>query len=186
MSRKKCTGCGETKGVAEFNRDRGQKDGLYPRCMTCRRQYREENREAIAERKRRYRSKNREAILESERRYREENREAILERRRRYCEENRESERRYREKNRELHNWYSSQYQERNREAVNRYNRRYHEKSQMITAGTATRSGEPYTPAEDSYMLSSNEPIVVMAVELGRTYASVKSRLHFLRNKAAA
>ena len=85
---KTCTKCGETKPLEEFNRSKSGKSGRAARCKKCERRYREENREAIAERERRYYEENREAIAERERRYYEENREAIAEQRRRYREEN--------------------------------------------------------------------------------------------------
>lgn len=145
MSGKRCSGCGEVKGVEAFRRDKSKKDGLTPRCKTCKRRHYEENREAILESVRRYREENREAYLESNRRYYEENREAHLE-----CL------------------------------------RRYHAERRDITREAATRSGDPYTPAEDAHILTSDEPIAVIAVELGRTMASVNARRRMLRKAVIA
>lgn len=72
-------------------------------------------------------------------------------------------------------------YYEENREAVLEYKRRYREEMLDMTRETATRNGEPYTPAEDAHILTSDEPIAVIAVELGRTIAAVSSRLRILR-----
>lgn len=36
---KTCTGCGETKNLAEFYRDKGASDGRYARCKGCLRPY---------------------------------------------------------------------------------------------------------------------------------------------------
>ena len=109
---------------------------------------------------RRYREDNHEAILECHRRYHAENREAILDRQRHYREVNREAElerkRRDREANRDM------------------------------ARETATRTGEPYTPAEDAHILTSDEPDVVIAVELGRTLDSVNTRRKRLRKAVAA
>ena len=160
MSGKRCSGCGEVKGVESFSRDRSRKDGLQPRCKACVRRYYEENREAILESNRRYREENREAERERNRRYREENREAIRDHFRRYREEN--------------------------REAIRDYYRRYREENRDMTRETATRNGEPYTPAEDAHILTSDEPVAVIAVELGRTWSSVNKRRNILRKKAAA
>ena len=160
MPGNRCSGCGEVKGVEAFSRNRSMRDGLDHRCKACNRRYREENREAVLERKRRYYAENREAIAEYHRRYREENREAVLERHRRHYEEN--------------------------REAPLERDRRYREEIRDMTRETATRTGEPYTTAEDAHILTSDEPLAVIAVELGRTIASIKHRRKTLRQKAAA
>lgn len=110
--------------------------------------------------KHRYYEENREAFADRTRRYREENREAELERNRRYYEEN--------------------------REAVLESRRRYHEKNRDMTQETATRTGGRYTPAEDAHILTSDEPIAVIAVELGRTMASVNGRRRKLRKAVGA
>ena len=36
---KRCTGCGEVKSLEEFRRGRSKKQGRYPRCRECERQY---------------------------------------------------------------------------------------------------------------------------------------------------
>jgi len=36
---KRCTKCGETKPLDEFHPDRSKKQGRYPRCRECERQY---------------------------------------------------------------------------------------------------------------------------------------------------
>ena len=175
MSGKRCPGCGEVKGVEAFSRCGSRKDGLQSRCKTCDRRRYEANREAVLERQRRYREGNREAIAERNRRYYETNREAELERHRRYREENRES----------IAEYHRSYY-EANREAIAERKRRYYEANRDMARESATRAGEPYTPAEDAHILTSDEPIAVIAVELGRTMESVNKRRRILRKKAAA
>lgn len=160
MSGKRCTGCGEVKGVESFSRDRSRKDGLQPRCKTCKRRHYEENREAVLERQHRYREKNHEAVLGRQRRYYEENREAALEYHRRYREEN--------------------------REAILERKRRNRAENCDMTRESATRAGEPYTPAEDAHILTSDDPVAVIAVELGRTLNSVNGRRRKLRKAVTA
>lgn len=109
---------------------------------------------------RRYREENREAIAESRRRYYEEHREAILDGKRRYYEEH--------------------------REAVAEDQRRYREALRDMTREVATRNGEPYTPAEDAHILASDEPDAAIAVELGRTIKSVRTRRGLLRKAGIA
>ena len=190
MSGKRCSTCGEVKGVESFSRQRRSKDGLQSRCKACVSRHYEENLEAELERNRRYREENREAIAERMRRYREENREAVLEGKRRYYEENREAERerhrRYREENREAIAEYYRRYREENREAVLDVENRRVKKMRDLTLESATRNGEPYTPAEDAHILASDEPIAVIAVELGRTYKSVIYRRYTLRKAVNA
>ena len=160
MPRKKCTGCGEVKDYAEFTLDRSRKDGRQCKCKSCNRRYREENRESINERRRRHYEENREAILEGQRQYREENWEAFIERQRRYYEEH--------------------------REVLNEIGRLRREKINEAMREIVTRNGEPWTPAEDSYILSSDEPAAIMAMELGRTITAVRIRTAMLRKKTAA
>ena len=170
MSGKRCSGCGEVKGAESFSRCKSKKDGLKSHCKACIRRYREENREAALEYCRRYHAENREAVLERQRRHYEENREAVAERNRRYREENREAvaerDRRYREEH---------------REAIVERSRRYYEENRDMTRESATRIGEPYTPAEDAHILASDEPAAVIAVELGRTLSSIHKRRIELR-----
>ncbi len=109
MTEKRCSKCGEVKGVDCFSRDKNKKDGLQCHCRKCRvenaRRYREKNIEKVAEKNRRYREENREKLAEYALRYREENPEKMAEANRRYYEENREKlaekNRRFREENRE-------------------------------------------------------------------------------------
>ena len=190
MSGKRCPGCGEVKAVEAFSRNKSKKDGLKSWCKACDRRYHVENREAKRDYDRRYRGGNREAIAERYRHYREENREAILESERRYREENREARRdysrRYHEENREVILDGQRRYREENREVILERHRRYYEENRDMTRESATRTGEPYTPAEDAHILTSDEPVAVIAVELGRTMGSVSQRRRLLRKKAAA
>ena len=160
MSGKRCPGCGSVKLAEFFSRNKSRKDGLQSQCKDCARLWREENREAVIEGRRRYRKENLEAERERQRRYYEENLEAERERNRRYYEET--------------------------SEASLEYSRRYREEMLDMTRETATRNGEPYTPAEDAHILTSDEPLAVIAVELGRTLASVRARRRMLRKAVSA
>ncbi|MEL4358479.1 MULTISPECIES: hypothetical protein [unclassified Luteococcus] len=130
-------------------------------------------REGALERKRRYYGENREKELERKRRYYEENREKELERQRRYREENREERleyaRWYREENREYCNWSSSNATR---------------KLQELSLKTATISGR-YSQPEDAYIVAKYGVIstIAIAVNMKRTYFSVRSRIGYLRKK---
>ena len=59
---KTCTGCGNTKAVSEFSKDRTKADGLRTRCKSCKRTddlaYQSQRRDEYAERTRRWREEN--------------------------------------------------------------------------------------------------------------------------------
>ena len=85
---KKCSKCGEVKGLDEFSAHCQKKDGKRPDCKDCerevKRRYREQNREKIIEYDRQYREQNREKISEYHRQHYKQNREKIQEHQRQY------------------------------------------------------------------------------------------------------
>lgn len=100
---KVCTKCGEEKLASEFNKCSRVKSGLKSRCKSCRKAYRESNKEKIATTRKKHYQKNKEAISDYNRKYREENRSDILEYKRklRATKEYSEYMREYRKKNSE-------------------------------------------------------------------------------------
>ena len=157
---KTCTKCGETKPLDDFHRDKTGAGGRRPDCKECVREY-----------KRRYHEENRDKRLEYNRRYHEENRDKVLEYRRCYHEENRdkvlESQRRYREENRDILNQGSKIRQAQNTRTSNLL---------------ASKKGAPYSPEEDALILAENGMTTYQkAIELGRTYHSVRMRKQHLR-----
>jgi hypothetical protein len=114
---KRCTKRREEKPRAEFSRDRSRKDGRYPQCKGCVRQWHQENAERLAEYHLRWQRGNRDKQRAQNRRYRERKREDPEYRERRranarrrdrerraqdpdYVERRRENNRRYREQKR--------------------------------------------------------------------------------------
>ena len=91
---KRCSKCGETKPLTEFNKDKSTRDGLRYECRDCSReyfrQYRQENKEKEQERNRQYRQENKERITERKKQYAEENKEIIAERGKQYRQKNRD------------------------------------------------------------------------------------------------
>ena len=190
---KTCTKCGVVKPLDDFHRDKTGVGGRRPDCKECAREYsrryheetrdkrleysrryHEENRDKIRERKRRYSKENRDKVRESRRRYREENRDKVRESRRRYYGESRdkvlESQRRYYEENRDILNQGSKIRQVQNTRTSNLL---------------ASKKGAPYSPEEDALILADNGMTIYQkAIELGRTYASVKIRKQHLRARA--
>lgn len=167
---KPCTGCGEVKPLDDYHRHRTKPDGHVSRCKTCvaesDRRYREANRDKKLERARRYYEENRDKELERARRYREENSDKVQERARRYYEENR---------NKVLEN--ARQYREENSDYANRRDRRRYRQRNDNTALTATRTGKPWTPAEDDILTADDgRTLFAKAILLGRTYSSCAGR----------
>ena len=175
---KTCTKCGETKSLDDFHRDKTGVGGRRSDCKECvreyKRRYREENRDKVLEYKRRYHEENRDKRLESHRRYYEENRDKAREYRRRHYEENRdkvlESQRRYREENRDI---------------LNQGNKICQAQNTRTSNLLASKKGAPYSPEEDALILADNGMTTYQkAIELGRTYHSVRMRKQHLRARA--
>ena len=175
---KTCTKCGETKPLDDFHRDKTGAGGRRPDCKECRRgysrRYREENRDERREYDRRYREENRDELRERALRYREENRDKRLEYGLRYYEENRDELREYKRR-----------YYEENRDILKQGQKVRHAQNTRTSNLLASKKGAPYSPEEDALILADNGMTIYQkAIELGRTYASVKIRKQHLRARA--
>ena len=152
---KTCTKCGETKPLDDFHRDKTRAGGRYPHCKECRRERNrrryEENRDKERERNRRRYEENRDKERERNRRYREENRDKMLDYKRRYYEEN--------------------------RDILNQGSKISQVQNTRTSNLLASKKGAPYSPEEDALILADNGMTIYQkAIELGRTYYSVKAR----------
>ena len=96
-----CSKCGEEKLLEEFSRKAKGKYGKASQCKLCCKQYRQDNKEKIAEQQKQYNQDNKEKKAEYDKQYHEANKE----KRKQYCQENKEKiaewGRQYREKNKE-------------------------------------------------------------------------------------
>jgi len=100
---KQCSTCKEVKDFSYFGKSKQRKDGYRPRCNPCRKVYRDNNKEKIAE---------------TNRKYKEANRERIKERDRLYYQKNKDKFKAYQEANKERNRaWWATYYQD---------NREYH------------------------------------------------------------
>ena len=111
------------------------------------------------------------------------------ERKRRYYEENRdkvlESQCSYREENRDKTLDYQRRYREENRDILNQGSKIRHAQNTRISNLLASKKGAPYSPEEDALILADNGMTIYQkAIELGRTYASVRVRKQHLRARA--
>lgn len=165
---KYCTGCQEFKLATSeyFHKDRTKKDGLGTRCKVCTREYRQANKEAIADRDRRYLEENPEKRAETVRRYYEANREKEAEKNRRWREANpgwaaaynkanpektAEAQRRYQEANREKLRERNRQSREAHPEKVAESQRRYREAHRERIAERLRRRREENPGREAEY-----------------------------------
>ena len=158
-----------------FHRDKTRAGGRKSYCKECVREYArryyEENRDKELDRHRRYREENRDKELDRHRRYREENRDKTLDYQRRYHEENRDKERERKRR-----------YREENRDILNQGSKIRHAQNTRTSNLLASKKGAPYSPEEDALILADNGMTIYQkAIELGRTYASVKVRKQHLR-----
>lgn len=87
MKTKQCTKCKKVKPLSEFSKDKSRKDGLCPWCKVCQKNWREENKEEISERRRKYRNENKEKVSEHRRKYYDKNRDKLLKKARKYYDE---------------------------------------------------------------------------------------------------
>ena len=124
---RRCVVCKQWKvaNSINFNRKKGGKYGLESRCNKCRKQYREVNKDKIAERNKQYYEANKEKIAECNKQYREANKEKIAERHKQWCEVNKgkiaEHQKRYYEANREKIIEQQKQYREDNKDKIAEY-----------------------------------------------------------------
>ena len=115
-----------------------------------------------------------ECVREYRRRYREENRDKV-----------RESKRRYYEEGRDKKLEYQRRYYEENRDILNQGIKICQVQNTRTSNLLASKKGAPYSPEEDALILADNGMTIYQkAIELGRTYASVKARKQHLRTRA--
>ena len=94
MGSKACNKCKIEKPLSEFTKRKDSKDGLDYRCVECKKEYREQNKEKISQKKKEWWAKNKENKLEKNkeynREYRSRNREELNAKRRKVdCERKR-------------------------------------------------------------------------------------------------
>ena len=140
METKVCTKCGEEKPATteHFAVGRRYLLGVRPRCKSCDKECRRENKEEIALKNKRYYENNKEELAPKRKRYRENNKEKKALYDRRYRENNKEElalkQRRYRENNKEKLALKKKRYRENNKEAIALKQKRYRENNKEALA----------------------------------------------------
>lgn len=152
MQTKTCTKCGIEKATTEFHKDKKGKYGVHNRCKECKREYLQQ-----PEVKRHTSKYHREYLREYQQR--PEVKERRLEREREY-RQNPDIRNRIRKRDRE---------DKRKLREMGILSNQHVE----IAKKHATRSGR-WSDAEIEFLMSSELPLVDIALELGRTYPSVQ------------
>lgn len=88
---KKCTKCGVIKDISEFYKSKSQKDGLDYNCKKCKKQYRENNKEAKAKYDKQYKKDNKEKVAIRAKLWHQKNKEKVSIRGRIWYQENKEN-----------------------------------------------------------------------------------------------
>ena len=96
---KKCTKCKVEKEITKFGVDKQRKDGLYPSCKECSKEYRKENKD----KKKEYYKKNKDKIKEYEKEY---------------YKKNKENKKEYYKENKDKINKCHKEYYEKNKDKV--------------------------------------------------------------------
>ena len=116
---KKCTGCGEVKGLECFSKNKNTRDGLQSWCKVCKkgyaRKWRNENKEYLKD----YYQENKEHLKECNRKYHQENKEYRKECNRKYRQENKEYFKDYYQENKEYKKECNRKWAEENPDKVN-------------------------------------------------------------------
>lgn len=162
MQSKRCPKCGVVKPVSGFNKKLAARDGLQSICRECSNAYSRAYHEAHGEEQRAYHRT----------RY-ETRRDEICDQKRAYYEAH------WEERNAYNRAYYEAHREERNAQIWKRKTEAW-KASREVT----TRNGEPWTPAEDHVVLTSEGTYLEIAIELGRTTDSVHDRRKLLRRKA--
>lgn len=87
---KMCSTCKVEKPFEEFSKDKTKKDSYHNQCKSCKKKYREENKDKISEKSKQYIEENKDKISEYKKQYREENKDKICEYAKQYYEENKD------------------------------------------------------------------------------------------------
>ena len=134
---KTCTKCGETLPATTeyFYKQKNGKYGLHSICkkclIECGKQYRENNKDKIAERNKQYYKNNKDKIAELNKQYRENNKDKIAELGKQYYEDNKdkiaEQQKQYRKDNKDKIKEYHKQYYENNKDKISERRKQWYE-----------------------------------------------------------
>ena len=130
---KVCNVCKVSKPLLDFAKDKTRADGLHSRCRVCGaqscKQYREGNKDKLAEYKKQYYKANKEKVAQSQKQYKEVNKDKVAQSNKQYKEANKDkvaqSNKQYYEANKEKVAQSQKQYREANKDKVAQSNKQY-------------------------------------------------------------
>lgn len=152
---KKCTKCGRllVASSVNFYKHKRYKYGLESQCKECRKEYREQNKEAKAEYMKEYREQNKEAIAEYMKEYYEANKQAILEHQKEYCKKHYEA-------NKEAKAEYQKKWYEANRETIAERRKKYYEANKEAKAEYYEANKEAIAERQKKYRQTPQGQVV--------------------------
>ena len=165
-----CSKCKVEKDFAEFHKRIDVKDGLRSYCKDCNTEYsqewRENNRERVAETNSRWNQKNKERIAKYNKKYQKDNREKITKQYKKYYQRNKEQiqERRkeYSQRNGDRIAESQRKYQQNNREKIRKHHKKYRKnnpyqsQSTSLSSSARKRAKKNKTPIDLDFISSSN------------------------------
>ncbi|KKM17368.1 hypothetical protein LCGC14_1676490 [marine sediment metagenome] len=122
---RRCTECKTVQELEKFDRSNRTSDGRCAKCKDCRKKYRENNRDALKEKRHQYYIDNREDIIVKQKAYVNKNRDRVLENKRKYYRDNIDKFRKYDAEHKEDKAVYWKSYYPNNRERIVVSNRDY-------------------------------------------------------------
>jgi len=126
---KTCSKCRETKSTVHFSKSKDRVDGLCPQCKSCKKEYREKNRDREVSRSRLWYEENREKQLIKRREEYNKNKDEILLRNKEYYENNKDAVNKknneYYIKHKEEIDKYRKQWAEDNKEHLAKYRKQW-------------------------------------------------------------
>ena len=115
METKVCTKCKKELTFNNFDKSKSGKNGLKAYCKECRKQYRQDNKESIAEYSKQYIQDNKESLAERNKQYCQNNKESIAEYGKQYRQEHLEQSKQYTRNNKEKRKQYAQEHLEEGR-----------------------------------------------------------------------
>ena len=130
---KRCTKCGRwlVASTVNFCKQKRGKYGLISKCKECSKQYRESNKDKMAEYYKQYYQDNKDKMVEKNKRYRESNKDKIAKQRKQYYQDNREKiiekHKQWNRDNKDKRAEYDKQYYQDNKDKIAERSKQYRE-----------------------------------------------------------
>ncbi len=124
-----------------------------------RKQYREQNKDAIAAKQKQYREQNKDDILVKEKQYREQNKDAISQYKKQYREQNKDAIAQYQEQNKDAIAAKQKQYREQNKDAIAQHKKQYREQNKDAIAQYQEQNKDAIAAKQKQYREQNKDAI---------------------------